>query len=166
MSSLHAAVLSAFKKQGWASREVAGHTVVETQFEAYHSKVALHLQSYDEAGILSVVGMVSLTVPHTHKSRSAELLMRVNKDLNLGAFEMDWDTGVVMFRQSQIFAEPPYNESIIVNLVHNTIAEVDRLTPYLGVLCKTQPGMLPMTSIPDLLLREDLLPPPPVSESV
>jgi hypothetical protein len=161
MPSLHAAVLNAFKQQGWACAEVPGMTVVESQFEAYHSKIALHLQSYDEAQILSVVANVSITVPHTHKSRAAELLMRVNRELNLGNFEIDWDSGTVMFRQSQVFANQQFEPTIIVSLVHNALAEVDRITPYLGILCKTVPSMLPMLSIPDLLLREDLLPPVP-----
>ncbi|TLD69628.1 hypothetical protein FEM03_16860 [Phragmitibacter flavus] len=162
MPSLHAAVLNAFKQQGWACTEVPGMTVVESQFEAYHSKIALHLQSYDEPQILSIVANVSLTVPHTHKSRTAELLMRVNRELNLGSFEIDWDRGAVMFRQSQVFANHQFEPSIIISLVHNALAEVDRITPYIGILCKTVPSLLPMLSIPDLLLREDLLPPVPV----
>ena len=163
MSSLHQAVLNAFQKQGWACTEVAGMTVVESQFEAYHSKIALHLQSYEEPHILNVVGHVSLTAPNTHKSRAAELLMRVNRDLNLGNFELDWDRGAVMFRQSQIFSiQQPVDATIIVNLVLNTLAEVDRITPYLGTLFKTSPTLLPMLNLPDLLLREDLLPPVPV----
>lgn len=164
MPTLHQAVQDAFKQRGWAFQEVPGMTVIETHFEAYHSKIFLHLQSYNEPNILSVVANVSLTVPHTHKSRSAELLMRVNRELNLGNFEMDWDGGMVMFRQSQIFLPGQYDHGIITSLVHNALAEVDRLTPYLGTLCQTSPAMLPMVSISELLQREDLLPPPPVSE--
>lgn len=164
MPTLHQAVQDAFHKQGWAFQEVPGMTVIETHFEAYHSKIFLHLQSYNELNILSVVANVSLPIPHTHKSRSSELLMRVNRELNLGNFELDWDRGTVMFRQSQIFLPNQYDHGIIASLVHNALAEVDRLTPYLGTLCQTAPTMLPMVNIPELLQREDLLPPPPVSE--
>ncbi|WP_156346191.1 hypothetical protein [Verrucomicrobium spinosum] len=91
MSALHATVLTAFKNKGWAYREVSEMEVVESNFEAYHTKVPVHVQSYGEMHVLGVVATASVNVPHTHKSRAAELLMRVNRDLNLGNFELDWD---------------------------------------------------------------------------
>jgi hypothetical protein len=161
MSALHAAVLNAFKSRNWTYREVPDMKVVESSFEAYHGKVPLHVQSFGEMHIVSVVANASITVPHTHKSRAAELLMRANKDLNVGAFELDWDAGVVMFRQANVFSKHRYDEELIANLVHNAIAEMDRMTPFLGELCKTNAAMLPLMDLGQLLKREDLLPPPP-----
>lgn len=158
MSALHATVLTAFKNKGWAYREVSEMEVVESNFEAYHTKVPVHVQSYGDMHVLGVVATASLNVPHTHKSRAAELLMRVNRDLNLGNFELDWDQGTVVFRQGQVFSKHRYDESIIVNLVHNAIAEMDRLTPYLAELCKSTAAMLPLLDLQQLLRREDLLP--------
>lgn len=160
MSALHAAVLNAFKSRGWAYREVPGMEVVEASFEAYHGKVPLHVQAFAEAHIVSVVANASLTVPATHKARAAELLMRANKELNVGAFEMEWDAGVVMFRQANVFPKHRHDEELIVSLVHNAIAEMDRMTPFLGELCKTTGAMLPLLDLKQLLQREDLLPPP------
>ncbi len=159
MSALHAAVLSAFKNQGWAYREVKGVEVVEADFEAYHTKVPLHVQSFGEAHIISVVANASRTVPSTHRYRTAELLMRANRDLNLGNFEMDWDQGAVMFRQSQVFPKHRYDESIVAGLIHNAVAEMDRLTPFLGVLIQKSAATLAMVDMRELLQREDLLPP-------
>lgn len=159
MSSLHAAVLHAFKSRGWAYREVPDMEVVEASFEAYHGKIPLHVQSFGDAHIVSVVANASLTVPASHRVRAAELLMRANKDLNLGAFEMEWDAGQVMFRQANIFTKHRYDEDLITSLVHNAIAEMDRMTPFLGELCKTTAPMLPLVDLKQLLLREDLLPP-------
>ncbi|MFZ4764319.1 MAG: YbjN domain-containing protein [Roseimicrobium sp.] len=161
MSALHTAVLNAFQSQQWSYREVPGMEVVESSFEAYHGKVLLHVQSFGEAQIVSVVANVSLAVPASHKARSAELLMRANKELNLGAFEMEWDSGVVMFRQANLFPKDHAAEDLIASLVHNVILEADRMTPFLGELCRTSQAMLPLLDLPQLLLREDLLPPAP-----
>ena len=160
MSALHAAVLNAFKSHGWAYREVPEMNVVEASFEAYHGKVPLHVQSFGEMHIVSVVANASITVPASHKTRAAELLMRANKDLNIGAFEMEWDAGVVMFRQANVFPKHRYDEDLLASLVHNAIAEMDRMTPFLGELCKTTGAMLPLLDLTQLLKREDLLPPP------
>lgn len=161
MSLLHAAVLNAFKSQGWDCREVPGVEVVESSFEAYHGKVPLHVQSFGAAHIVSVVASASMSVPPTHRPRAAELLMRANKELNVGAFEMDWDAGVVLFRQSNIFPRHRYDEELIANLVHNAIIEMDRMTPFLGELCRTSQAMLPLLDLRQLLRREELLPPVP-----
>lgn len=165
MSTLHVAVLNAFKAQNWAYREVPGMEVVEADFEAYHGKVPLHVQSFGGAHIVSVVANSSITVPASHKARAAELLMRANKELNVGSFEMEWDAGVVMFRQTNIFSKHRYDEGLIASLVHNAIAEMDRMTPCLGELCKTTKAMLPLLDIPQLLKREDLLPPAPAEDA-
>jgi hypothetical protein len=164
MSALHAAVLNAFKKQGWAYREVPGQEVVESSFEAHHGKIFLHVQSFAEADIVTVVGNLSQSVTASHRLRVSELIMRVNKELNLGAFEMEWDLGQVMFRQGNVFPANRADEKIIAGLVHNVVSEVDRFTPFLGEVCRTSREMLPMLDLRGLLSREDLLPPTPPEE--
>lgn len=161
MSALFVAVLEAFKDQGWHYREVSGMEVIESDFEAHHAKVPLHVQVYGEAHVASVVANASVSAPKSHRLSVAELLMRTNKELSIGNFEMDWDTGVVMFRASNIFPPNRYDPRIIASLVHAAIAEMDRLTPYLGEICRIPKGELLLLQVPDLMKREDLLPPPP-----
>lgn len=158
MSALHAAVINAFQSMGWQYRAVPNAEVVECWFEAHHAKVLLHAQSHAEANLLSVVSNASFLVPKTHLRAVAELLMRANKELNLGNLEIDWDSGQVMFRVSNIFVPNRYDERIIASLVHAAVAEMDRITPFLAELCKLGTGELLLTSISDLLAREDLLP--------
>ncbi len=162
-SALYNATLSTFKAQGWTYRPVPGLEVLEADFEAHHTKVPLHVQMHGDAGIASVVSRSTLQVPNTHRLQASELLMRTNKELNIGNFELDWDTGVVMFRVTNIFAAGPYDERVIASLVHTSIGEMDRLTPFLGELCKTPKGELLFLKVSDLMKREDLLPPVPES---
>jgi len=159
MSALHASVLTAFREAGWAHEVVKGMEVIEVMFEAYHGKVPVHVQSFGEAHILAVVANSTTVVPTTHRTRAAELIMRTNKELNLGNFEMDWDGGQVMFRLSNVFPKHRYDSQIIQSLVHNAIAEMDRLTPFLGELCRTPKSLLALFEVKVLLARTDLLPP-------
>ncbi len=160
MSALHASVLNAFKTMGWAYRKVEDPEVIEADFEAHHTKVSLHVQSFGKAGILTVVAGASFPVPATHYTAACELLMRVNKSLNVGNFELDWDSGQVLFRVTNVFPPNRAEERIISGLVHNAVSEVDRVTPFLGEVCKTPKGELLLLRIPELLGREELLPPP------
>lgn len=166
MSALYAATLNTFKGHGWHYREIAGMEVVEADFEAHHAKVPLHVQVYGVAHIASVVATASLQVPSSHRLQVAELLMRTNKELNLGNFELDWDGGAVMFRQTNIFPPHRYDERILANMVHSSVAEVDRLTPFLGEICNTPKGELLFLNVRELMKREDLLPPPPAEDNV
>ncbi|MDZ4289098.1 MAG: hypothetical protein U0984_14110 [Prosthecobacter sp.] len=161
MSALYAAALAAFKAQGWHYREIEGMEVIELDFEAHHTKVPLHVQIYGDVHIASVVATATVTVPKTHRLSAAELLMRTNKELNIGNFEMDWDSGAVMFRATNIFPPHRYDERILASLVHSGIAEMDRLTPFLGEICRTPKGELVLLKVSDLMKRQDLLPPAP-----
>ena len=161
MSPLYAATLQAFRDRDWHFREVADREVVEADFEAHHTKVPLHVQVFGEARMASVVARTSFPFPLTHRSRVAELLMRTNQQLTLGNFEMDWDQGTVFFRVTNVFPPEPPNGEILAALVHTAIAEMDRLTPYLGELCRTPARSLALFDVTALLAREDLLPPVP-----
>ena len=165
MSALYAAALTAFKNMGWHYREVAGLEVIESEFEAHHTKVPLHMQVYGDASIASVVAQLTLNCPATHRTKAAELLMRVNKELNLGNFELDWDAGITFFRLTNIFPPNRYDERILASLVHTAVAEVDRLAPFLGEICQTPKGELLLLNVPDLLKRAELLPPAPDPEA-
>ncbi|MCA1963811.1 MAG: YbjN domain-containing protein [Prosthecobacter sp.] len=160
-SALYSTTLSAFRAQGWAFRPVSGLEVIEADFEAHHTKVPLHVQVYDEAGVVSVVARAGFPVPASHRLAACELLMRTNKELNVGNFEIDWDHGTVMYRTTNIFPAGQADPRIIAGLVHTSVAEVDRLTPFLGEICRTPTGELLLLDIPRLMQRHDLLPPPP-----
>ena len=159
MSALYAVTLKAFKSRGWHYREVPEKEVLEADFEAHHGKVLLHVQVFGEAGMVSVVARASFPFPATHRARVAELLMRTNQQLTLGNFEMDWDGGEVYFRVTNIFPVHRGDEAILAALVHAAIGEMDRMTPFLGELCRTSKGELLLLNVSELLARQDLLPP-------
>lgn len=158
MSALHATVMEAFKSMGWKYRVVPDQEVVECAFEAHHTKVVLHAQSHSEAGILTVVASSSLNAPLSHFRAVAELVMRTNKELNLGNFEFDWDGGQVMFRISNVFGKHRADPRIIASLAHTAVAEMDRFTPYLAELIRVSTLELPVFSVLELMARQDLLP--------
>lgn len=164
MSALYAATLQAFKAQGWSYQEVPGMEVIETLFEAHHARIPVHVQVFGEAGIATAVSTCATEVPRTHRLQAAELIMRTNKELNLGNFELDWDEGKVMFRVSNIFPPHRHDERILASLVHAAIAEMDRFTPFLGELVRVPKQELLLLRVSDLMKREDLLPPAPAEE--
>ncbi|MDI1313909.1 YbjN domain-containing protein [Prosthecobacter sp.] len=161
MSALYATTLTTFKEMGWLYREIPDHSVIEADFEAHHTKIPLHVQIFGETHIITVVSNSTQQVPATHRLQVCELLMRTNKDLNLGNFELEWESGQVMFRVTNVFPPNRHDSRIIASLVHSAVAELDRLTPFLGEIIRTPKGELLLLKVADLMKREDLLPPVP-----
>ena len=163
MPKLYTALQEAFTQSGWKYRPVEGMEVIEAEFEAHHTKVCLHAQVFADLHTVSVVAEASL---QNHDApdpvllgRLAELLMRANRELSLGAFEMDWDAGKMLFRLSNVFSPDHYDRGIIAALVHTTVVEMDRITPCVAILEKTPKGEpLKRLDVAELLAREDLLP--------
>ncbi len=140
--------------------------VVETAFEAHHTKILLHVQSHAEAGVVTVVANSSINAPRSHFKAVAELTMRTNKELNLGNFEMDWESGQVMFRLSNIFPRQRVDTHVIASLIHTSVGEMDRFTPFLAELVRTSELELPLLKVAELMARADLLPTPPEVDEI
>ena len=146
-------VADAFRAAGWAFRPVDGRPVVESEFEAHHTKVALHVQAFDELGALSVVARLSFPVALASLAAANEAMMRTNLGLSVGNFEADQSSGEAFFRATNVFPGGRADPSTIASLVRTAVVEVDRITPFLAELNRD-----PAQSVPALLAREDLLP--------
>lgn len=156
-------VQSAFQKMNWQWRLVEGQEVVEADFDMHHTKVRIHVQAFPPVNAVSVVATAANRAPESRFGLVAELIMRTNHDLTIGAFELDYDTGMIMFRATNIFPPQQVDERIIASLVHSALAEMDRITPFLTLLLRMTPAELAKLNLKLFLQREDLLPPVPES---
>lgn len=154
-------VIEAFGQNGWHHDLVEGREVLQTQFEAHHTRIHVLAQAFTNLNALAIVGETPLAPPATHMAAFLELVMRANKMLTLGGFEYDFDRQLLVFRITNLFEKEKFDADIISSMVHAIIAELDRLVPLANVLMKTKADVLADLSIEMLLLREDLLPPVP-----
>jgi hypothetical protein len=157
-------VMEAFGKQAWQYEHLEGKDVIRTAFEAYHTQVQLHAQAFPQLNALSVVGETLMELECEHEPLVLELLARANKRITLGSLEYDLDRSQLMFRITNMFERDKFDADIISSMVHAAIAEVDRITPYVGVVQQTPEDLLDDLSVERLLLREDLIPPVPGDE--
>lgn len=166
LSELHSTVLAAFKSAGWAFAEIEGREVIRAGFEAHHTRVELHVQTFEQLSAVSVVSeSPRQTSDPARRDRLSELAMRVNETLTIGNFELGWDTGRLFFRATNLFPTPQGDPSIVQGLVHNTIGEMDRIAPLEAIIHDCDGPALAALDIPALLEREDLIPEVPVPES-
>jgi len=157
-------ILDAFGQYGWQAERIENREVIQTIFEAHHSRIHLLAQAFPEMNALAIVAETPAELKNTHLALGLELIMHANKQLTLGNFEYDIDRHQLVFRATNLFDREKYDAPIISSLVHCAIAELDRLTPYIGVIIQTPPDLLKDLSPRRLLEREDLIPPVPGAE--
>lgn len=152
-SALIQQATAAFDAAGWQFRAIEGKAVLESEFEAHHAKVPLHVQAFDEIDVLTVVARLSFAVDPTARNAAHDALMRTNLTLNIGNFEASPDSGEVFFRATNVFPGGAAEPSVVASLVRTAVVEMDRITPFLAELQRE-----PAQNIAALLAREDLLP--------
>ncbi|MDF1861352.1 MAG: hypothetical protein P1U87_14145 [Verrucomicrobiales bacterium] len=164
-SELYSTVLGAFQSAGWNYSEVEGREVIRAGFEGHHTRVELHVQCFEPLAAVSVVAEAAQLMPDPLKrDRLAELIMRVNQTLTIGNFEIEWDTGRLFFRTTNLFPTPQGDGNIVQGMVHNTVGEMDRIAPFLAIIQNASGPELAALDFPALLQREDLLPEVPVPD--
>ena len=146
-------IKEAFELENWEFREIEDKNVIEAQFEAHHTKVPLHAQSFEELMAISVISRLSFPIAQKSMSAAIDTLMRTNVMLNLGNFEANPVNGEVYFRISNVFADYSFKKEMITSLVRVAIVEMDRITPYMAEINNN-----PNQPIAQLLERKDLLP--------
>ena len=146
-------VKESFDSAKWQFREVPGKKVIESEFEAHHAKVPLHVQVFEELETISVISKLSFKVDSATQAPIHDALMRTNITLSIGNFEANPENGEVYFRITNVFSDGQRDVEVITSLVRTAIVEMDRITPYLAEIMRN-----PNQSISDLLARKDLLP--------
>ena len=150
-SELYSTVLSTFQTEGWEYTEVSGREVLRSGFEAHHTRVELHVQTFEPLS-------AHQTSNPAKRERLAELAMRVNQTLTIGNFELNWDAGQLIFRATNLFPTPQGDQSIIKGLVHNAIGEMDRIAPLENMVLTAEGATLAGINLVQQLQRIDLLP--------
>ncbi|MEY3394362.1 MAG: hypothetical protein RL346_598 [Verrucomicrobiota bacterium] len=152
-------VQEVFGKNGWHSELVEGREVLRAGFEAHHTRVDLVVQAFPELNALSVVSESPMFVAEPQIPAIMELLMRANKQLTLGSFEYDMDREMLVFRITNLFERETFDADIVSSMVHCSIAELDRVVPYVSIVRGTPADLLEDLDLQTLLQREDLIPP-------
>ena len=62
-------VIEAFGQNGWHHDLVEGREVLQTQFEAHHTRIHVLAQAFTNLNALAIVGETPLAPPQSHLSR-------------------------------------------------------------------------------------------------
>ena len=162
MGVLFNAIQKAFDANSWAFEVVPGREVIQTSFDAHHTRIPIHVQSFEPIGCVHVVSTSSHVFEPYQRLKLSELLMRSSQIMTFGNFEFSWDQGTVLFRATNVFdMEQPFPNKVLQALVHAAIVEMDRMTPQLAEIAKASAEEMDQIDVGHLMLCEDWIPPVP-----
>lgn len=166
MPSLLEEVQAAFTAKAWAFERIPDQDVLQSSFEAHHTRVVVHVQTFEPIRGLHVVATSPFSFESYQLLKLSELLMRTSQELTVGNLEMRWDERQVLFRATQLFdPQSPCSHRIVHALVHAAVAEMDRLTPLLAEIQKSDRASILALDVRRLMQREDWLPPVNIPET-
>lgn len=166
MPGLFKAIQDAFEAKKWGFEVIPDREVLQASFEAHHTRVTVHVQAFEPIGAVHVVATSPFAFESYHLLKLSELLMRTSATLTVGNFELVWGPRQALFRATNLFdqSQATFPQVILQSLVHTAVAEMDRITPLLAEVQKVDPSGVFLLDIPELMQREDWLPPVDIPE--
>lgn len=160
-SQLLQLVTSALSKAGWSFARVdnGDQEVLRMDFDAHHTRVPITIQIFGQIGAVAVVAEDNHNAPVEIREKLAELLMRTNLQLTIGAFEMNWDNLRTYFRITNVFGATTELDRALPGMINAAVAEIDRMTPQISELIN-HVEQIDSFDIGRLMRREDYLPDP------
>lgn len=100
---------------------------IDTHFVGTDGEWDCRARPYDPFGQLAFESVLPFTVPAERRGAMTEIVVRTNWQLLTGAFQVDLETGVVLFRTMLFLshgAEP--TQALLRGLVYGNVLTVDR----------------------------------------
>jgi hypothetical protein len=114
--------------------EIYGENQLTTQLRVKNCTLMCVTKIREKGKIFAFCAAYKLHVPANKRRKVAEYLMWANDGLVLGNFEMDMETGLVLFRTSMAVADQVPSQSQIEEAIWETLFQADRYYPGLIAL--------------------------------
>jgi hypothetical protein len=127
-------VLAFLTTDGWpvAPDTYDGLPCIRTRFDGTSAAWDCRARAYDPFGQLAFESVLPDPVPEEHREGVMHLIVRTNWRLLTGAFQLDLDTGELVFRTMLFLSdgvEP--SDALCRGLVYGNVLTVDRCLPQL-----------------------------------
>lgn len=141
---MYAETLAFLADDGWpvAPGEHDALPCIDTHFIGTDHAWDCRARAYDPFGQLAFESVFPFEVEPAHRHAMTELVVRTNWRLLTGAFQLDLDSGEVVFRTMLFLShgEPP-TEGLLRGLVYGNVLTVDRcLKEFTGVALGGEPA--------------------------
>jgi hypothetical protein len=132
--SLLSAIIEFFTSEDWSFNKVKGESGLRLQYQGENGVWNCLAQVREEQNQLVFYSIAPISFPEAKRLPGAELLTRLNHNLWIGNFEMDFSTGGIRFKTSLDFADLEPDDSLIRQLVYTNVETMEKYLPKLQVM--------------------------------
>ena len=122
-------ILQFFHDDGWPVMEVEPGKTWQLTFKGTQGLWTCYMEIREEFFQFTFYSICPINVPELKRVAMAELLTRVNSRLQLGNFEMDFDSGDLRYRTSLSLDSDAVDNAQLRPLVYVNVNMMDRFIP-------------------------------------
>ena len=122
-------ILQFFHDDGWPVMEVEPGKTWQLTFKGIQGLWTCYMEIREEFFQFTFYSICPINVPELKRVAMAELLTRVNSRLQLGNFEMDFDSGDLRYRTSLSLDSDAVDNAQLRPLVYVNVNMMDRFIP-------------------------------------
>jgi hypothetical protein len=126
-----------FDKEKWSYHQHGNKPVIHTHCKGDNGRWVCVAMANEPGEVVIFLSLLPSVVPVEKRATCAELLTRINYDLNLGCFEMDHEDGDLRFRTSLVSEKSGMTQQAVKELILSNVYTVDR---FYGAIMKVLHG--------------------------
>jgi hypothetical protein len=129
MGKIFDAVTTFLKEDGWPIRRIGKDLAYSVTFEGENGEWACIAQVVEEENLFLFYSACPVEAPEAQRPAVAELLSRLNFNLKVGDFEMDFADGHIRYRTSIDITGHTLGALLINQVVYTNVLTMDRYLP-------------------------------------
>jgi hypothetical protein len=129
VTQLFDGVMDFFRADDWPVTVLEPESVLHTVYRGDHGEWNCFVLVRDEFKQLAFYSVCPIAVPVSHRPAVAEFLMRLNYNLHLGNFELNFDSGEVRYRTSLNIAECDFSLELMKPIIYTNVLMMDQHLP-------------------------------------
>jgi len=123
-------VINFFKQNNWTFSQHETEPILRTTYQGESAELSCVVRTRENPSQFIFYSLCPVNIPEKKRFVIAEFLTRVNYDLTVGNFEMDFQDGEVRYKTFGINVEShPLSSQLIAQLIFVNLMTMDRYLP-------------------------------------
>jgi hypothetical protein len=135
MTPLFEAVFKFFDEEGWPVAEVSQESVLYLPFQGQHGQWMCYAQVRPELNQIMFYSYCPVAAPAERRAAVAELIIRINFNVAVGNFDLDYELGQIRYRTSLDLTGAQWDAALLRMLVYINVGMMDQYLPSILATC-------------------------------
>lgn len=138
-------VLQFFQEDQWNYQKIENKPIIRAGYRGERGTWICYARLDRENGAFLFHALMGLNIPPQQRGAVAEYLMRVNVNLPVGGFEIDFEHGDVRYKAGIFIPDDALNVSMVRTIAYASLRMMDHYFP--GVLSVVHGGLSPEAAL-------------------